>query len=508
MEPYQIERLQVEQETMWKGIRGHIEGDAQSQAIHQVELNPFKCLLRLGLMLLKEVLARRGTGKSGADVTLDDGTILPYHSLKERRYLSIFGWVKIVRASYWREGQRSWHPLDVMLALPESCYSYLLTQWVDLNIIDEAYDKALEKITRVFDLPLWKRGQEDLVLKTAANVGAFYDAKAAPTVAGEGAVLCVTADCKGVRMVPSEKPQLPSSEPEAPPARRSKGEKRAGLRRDAVVTANFTFVPAKRTPEELVELLMRETSVEERRQRREALRLPEEKDELPPRTAPNKEVRACMFGEEQAFRDLMERILKCDPTEKKPICALIDGAKSLERELKDALCKRGWEPRITGVCLDIIHVMEHLWDAGTALYGEKSAKRPVWVRSEALALLKGKVGRVTGGLRQTLRKRGKMLRVAQKRAPSHVIAYFSNHQHMMKYDEYPAAGYPIATGVIEGACGSLVKDRTDQSGMRWTRMGAQAVLDLRAVHRNDDWNAFWEFHIKREQSRLYGRNAA
>ncbi|MFQ5796026.1 MAG: hypothetical protein ACE5JP_13390 [Candidatus Bipolaricaulia bacterium] len=74
---------------------------------------------------------------------------------------------------------------------------------------------------------------------------------------------------------------------------------------------------------------------------------------------------------------------------------------------------------------------------------------------------------------------------------------------MMRYDAYLAAGYPIATGVIEGTCGSLVKDRTDRSGMKWTRQGVQAVLDLRALKRNGDWEAYWEYHIEKEHQRLY-----
>jgi hypothetical protein len=57
----------------------------------------------------------------------------------------------------------------------------------------------------------------------------------------------------------------------------------------------------------------------------------------------------------------------------------------------------------------------------------------------------------------------------------------------MKYDEYLAAGYPIGSGVVEGACRHLVKDRMEQTGMRWRIAGAQAVLSLRAIYVNDDW---------------------
>jgi hypothetical protein len=73
----------------------------------------------------------------------------------------------------------------------------------------------------------------------------------------------------------------------------------------------------------------------------------------------------------------------------------------------------------------------------------------------------------------------------------------------MRYDEYLAQGWPIGTGVIEGACGHLVKDRMEQSGMRWTKAGAQAVLDLRAVRINGHWDRYWQFHRQQQHQRRY-----
>ena len=58
--------------------------------------------------------------------------------------------------------------------------------------------------------------------------------------------------------------------------------------------------------------------------------------------------------------------------------------------------------------------------------------------------------------------------------------------------------------MIESACGHLVKDRMEQAGMRWTKDGAHAILDLRAVRLTDDWDAYWTFHRQRQHHRLYG----
>ncbi len=88
-----------------------------------------------------------------------------------------------------------------------------------------------------------------------------------------------------------------------------------------------------------------------------------------------------------------------------------------------------------------------------------------------------------------------------------MITYLANNREHMRYDEYLAAGYPIGSGVAEGACRHLVKDRMEQTGMRWTVEGAQAMLHLRASYLNDQWDEFVEDRIEREQNRLYGKVA-
>jgi hypothetical protein len=77
------------------------------------------------------------------------------------------------------------------------------------------------------------------------------------------------------------------------------------------------------------------------------------------------------------------------------------------------------------------------------------------------------------------------------------------NRRFMRYDEYLAAGYPIGSGVVEGACRHLVKDRMEQTGMRWRIAGAQAVLSLRAIYLNDDWDTFHADRIQAEQRKLY-----
>jgi hypothetical protein len=113
---------------------------------------------------------------------------------------------------------------------------------------------------------------------------------------------------------------------------------------------------------------------------------------------------------------------------------------------------------------------------------------------------------VIGGLRRRL-KAGKLTSERRKVVRS-APEYLGNNKAHMRYDEYLAAGYPIGSGVAGGACRHLVKDRMEQTGMRWTVEGAQAMLHVRALYLNDQWEAFHEHRVEREQARLYERPAA
>ena len=121
-------------------------------------------------------------------------------------------------------------------------------------------------------------------------------------------------------------------------------------------------------------------------------------------------------------------------------------------------------------------------------HSEGSDEADAFVEIYLRKLLEGKVRRAIGGIRQMTTKR----RLSKKRREKveQYLNYFAQRCEYMKYDEYLAAGYPIGSGVVEGACRHLVKDRMEKSGMRWRIEGAQAILSLRAIYVNDDWAAF------------------
>jgi hypothetical protein len=133
---------------------------------------------------------------------------------------------------------------------------------------------------------------------------------------------------------------------------------------------------------------------------------------------------------------------------------------------------------------------------------EGSTKAEAWVGQQLERLLEGKVSSVIGGLKQRMTKH--RLKGNKKKTLQSVITYFHNNQVHMRYDEYIAQGYPIGSGVAEGACRHLVKDRMERTGMRWTPQGAQAILDLRSTYLNNEWKAYWDYYHTAEKKRLYG----
>ena len=157
--------------------------------------------------------------------------------------------------------------------------------------------------------------------------------------------------------------------------------------------------------------------------------------------------------------------------------------------------------------LDIIHVLEYIWDAANALETKKDKAR-VLVAAYLKMILEGKVKTVIRVLRQRITKnriKGSKLEDLEK-----VITYLENHIPYMHYDDYLANGYPIGTGVVESSCGHIVKDRMDKSGARWKIVGAEPILKLRCVMANDDWKLYMTSRKKKERKRIYSNmlNAA
>jgi len=463
----------------------------QRQPIHRVEEVIFRDLLAMGLDLLRAFLALSGDGDAGPDLIVagdgpdDPPQVLPRLDPPRRRpYLSIFGDVEVARVGYGDDRLEA-APLDARLHLPRRQYSYLFQQWLGVFVVDDAHAEAIKKLETILGLGISVRTSEDLNREQGSDVEPFQNHLATPEAAEEGPILVVTADCKGVPLVrsalPPEEETTDTPPPKSANPRRGKGEK-ANKKKMAAVGAVYTIEPFARTADEVIDEVMREEAAQRR-----------------PKPT-HKRVRAeLLVGKVALFVWLADEVIRRNPTATKPLIFLSDGERALHDRQGEYL------PEDATCVLDLFHVMERLWKAAWCFFDESTQKREAhqWVEKELRMLLEGKVGYVVGGLRQMMTKRG--LKGTRRKTVREVTGYFERNRARMKYDEYLEAGYPIGSGVVEGACRHLVKDRMERAGMRWHPDGAQAMLNLRATYLNEEWDSFWAYHVEQEDERLYRR---
>lgn len=456
------------------------------QRIDTVEREVFRQLLGLGHTLLSSFIALQGDGDLGPEAETSDGRIarrLPERH--DRRYVSIFGELTITRAAYGtREGQKIERvPLDERLGLPEGDFSYVLEDWSQRLCLKESFAEAGQSLEMLLGLRLGTRALEGMNRVVAGSAPAFQASLEVPPPDQEGPLLVVTADGKGVPM------RRPPQDGPKPHHRRTKGQK-ANKKQMACVGAVYTIEPFVRKAEEIIDEVLRDRKAKERPRPQHKHVWAEMTRELGGIEVPAKEGLFCHLYAEATARNLGHD---------RPVVCLLDG----ERALWDA--QAVYFPEATGI-LDLFHVLERLWAVAHCFHKEGSDGARQFVEERLRDLLQGRVSYVIAGLRRRL-TRGK-LSGPKRKVVKAAVEYLANNRSHMRYDEYLAAGYPIGSGVAEGACRHLVKDRMEQTGMRWTVEGAQAMLHVRALYLNDQWGEFLEFRVEQEQARLYDRDAA
>jgi hypothetical protein len=175
----------------------------------------------------------------------------------------------------------------------------------------------------------------------------------------------------------------------------------------------------------------------------------------------------------------------------------IDAGIGLEEKVLECIKKYKLEAQFDGIILDIIHVSEYVWSAATAMYGEKSKEKFPFVKTMLEDLLDTKTTKVITQLTQIIQ--AKKWSEHKEKQIQKTITYFQNHQHKMDYKKFIEKGYPISSALVESACGHLVKERMEQTGMRWSSQGAQDVLDARAIKQNQHTTQFMNFVRQRDK---------
>ena len=458
----------------------------RGERIDEVERELFAQLLTVGRTCLEAFVAAQGDGDVGQEVQRDGRCLRRLEDRHPRRYLSIFGELRIERFVYAvRAGQKVEHaPLDQRLGLPASEFSYVLQDWQQRLCVQDSYGEAVASLGKLLGVAPSERAAEQMTQRVAADAEVFQLQQAPPPGQEEGEILVATADAKGVPMRRPLAERIHRSHP-----RRGKGEK-ANKKQMAYVGAVYSIDRFVRSAADIVEEVCRHERAAERPRPQHkqvwAEMTPVSEGEVP-------------TGRERVFVEMAAACHDRDPHRRKTLICLMDGERALWEVAGE------WLPRAVGI-LDLFHVLERLWLAAYCFHSERSPQAAEFVAHRLRMLLEGKVGYVIGGLRRLGDQQA--LTGAQRKTLNAVITYYENNRPNMRYDEYLAAGYPIGSGVAEGACRHLVKDRLERTGMRWTVPGAQAILHLRAIHINGSWDKYMTHHIEAEQSRLYGHTAA
>ena len=398
---------------------------------------------------------------------------------------TLFGTATVTRCAWRKPGAPDYRPADAALSLPAGRHSHTLAKLAALEAARSSFESAHDAIARRCGPVIGKRQIEESLVHSAADIPAFYAARI-PEPCAPGTLVVLSADCKGIVMRPGA---LRAATAKAAAklgkmrTRLTAGEKPNRKRMAALVTV-YDAEPAKRRPHDVIAPPGGRHGARGLRPGPKALAKwlagSVRKDPA--------DMIAAAFDEAEAR----------DPGHQRTWVVLVDGAEHQLGLIRAEAARRGVTIH---VIIDIIHVLEYIWGAAWSLHAAGDPAAEDWVAARALAVLAGGSERAAAQI--TAEADAASLDASRRPGADACVRYLGNKREFLRYDQALDAGWPIATGVIEGACRHLVADRLSIGGARWGLDGAEAVLTLRAVISNGDFEEYWRFHLAREHQRLY-----
>jgi hypothetical protein len=405
-----------------------------------------------------------------------------------RKLRLLVGDVVVPRLLYQAAGVEGLAPQDGALSLARDSFSMGVRRRVAEEALRGSFEQVVERIGATSGAHVAKRQAEQLALASAVDFDAFYsNEKWQPEnreqlliLTFDGAGVIMRRD--GLREQTRNKADEDACQPKVWPERLKTGEK-ANRKRMAEVAAVYSVEPYIRTANDIISDMA-------------SIRLvaPSEPSRRP--TPVNKRVWASVQRDmadviDEGFREALRR----DPKQERAWVVLVDGQTQQLDAIRAAAKRHGVS--LTIIC-DFIHVMEYLWKAAHCFHDPGSNEARAWVSGRARMLLESTdPSQVAAGMRRSATRQG----LTKRKAVDVCARYLKKRRAYMLYGEALAAGHPIASGVIEGACRHLVRDRLDCCGARWGVNGAEAVLKLRALASSGDFDDYWAFHLRCEHQR-------
>ena len=403
-----------------------------------------------------------------------------------RALLSSYGKITVWRPSFEKRGRQALHPHEAALNFPASLYSLEVQKEAAILASGQSFDTAGAALERRSAAHVPKRQFEAVVRSAAQDFWDFYDiADFTVPPADTGEFLVLSADHKGVTMIRRDLTattrRRADEATQTHDSRNGKGKKN-NKKRMATVAAVYTVKPYQRSADQVIRGLrhVRDAEPGAKRPRPEHKRL----------IATMRRSTAAVVKE--LFREAMLR----DPKRTKTWLFLVDGESNLQTLAVAEAARLGVKVKFV---LDFIHALEYLWKVSTTSYEEADPCREAWVLQRLDWMLQGRVGDVVADLRRLAAE--PTTEKADRVALVKTANYMKKRESMMGYKELLAAGAPIATGIIEGACRHLVCDRMEITGARWSLATAEAVLQLRTLISSGDFEAYWSWHERAERHR-------
>jgi hypothetical protein len=399
----------------------------------------------------------------------------------QRGLATVFGEVQVRRIAYRRRGCGNLHPADGVLNLPTEKHSHGLRRLAAIESARGSFETAVEAVQRVTGQRLGKRVVQQLAERAAGDFDDFY-ARRPRHLSAAGDVLVLSCDGKGIVMRPEglRATTRKAAAAQKLTARLSKGEKRH-RKRMAEVGAVYDCAAAPRTAGDIL------ASGEDAPQRAAG-----------PKARSKWLLASVVDDAAEVVARIFEEAARRDPAGRRRWVALVDGNNHQIDRITTEAARRGVT---VAIVVDLIHVLEYLWKAAWCFFTEGDPAAQDWVRGQAIAVLSGRSSRVAAAIRGKATRAG--LRPDQRKNADTCAKYLLNKRPYLDYPTALEAGWPISTGVIEGACRHLVNDRMDLTGARWGVHGAEAILRLRALHSNGDFEAYWTYHLAQEKRRTH-----
>lgn len=462
----------------------------QGNSFDSVERDVLKSVLRIGYQALELLLSLQGDGDLGEQIQTNDGKTARRSEQKSATSLrSIFGSHCFEQFTYapGKNKAVSLRPISARLSLPAYRWSFLLQEFSQMLGVDQAYDQAMKNLGQILGGDFSVDTAERMNKQLGVSAGEFLDDLPLAEAGSEGKLLVATADCKGVPLVKQDSQKVAAFET---------AKKNPGNRRMATVTSVYSVDPHVRTAEEITAALFRD-----KRQERSANKSrpePQNKNttaHFPELVSDGEGGKLAISGIHVGMAWIMAQVA-LRRRHGQVLIALMDGQESLWETMKLHL---NFGARTVPV-LDILHALAYVWKAAN-LFEQTDSARRAFTRERLLKMLRGEVRGVIQGLRSLGTRRN--LRGEKLKSLRCICGYLEKNADRMRYDEYLRRGYPIASGVIEGACRHLVKDRMERSGMRWTLEGARSMLNVRAAFQSDHWRSFLTWNMKNEVTRTH-----